>query len=376
MDWNKIWNDIVTFFENNIWNIVLFFAVLLLGIIVIKLIINITRRLLNKTRIEKITIGFLMVVLKICLYLVLVLALLSIIGIQITGILTALSAMLLAIGLALENIIANAANGLVIVSNKMFKKGDYISVDGVEGSVTQINFLFTTILTSDNKRITIPNSTIVNSSVVDYDSAKTRRVDITFSVAYESDVEQVKKLILDCMKSNGKVLLNPEPFCRLNALKNSSIEFIAKCWCDREDYWDVYYDVLELVYNELKKNKISIPYDQIEVRERNDVVKLPYKNEDIPQRVEKERKMEQDLDLENMDLSKIFHKRKKTKKEKKQDKKKEKSLEKDNKDNNKTDMNHIQDENIEIDNEKENSKNPQENLIEQDNKTSSDDTKK
>ena len=373
MDWNKIWNDIVTFFENNIWNIVLFFAVLLLGIIVIKLIINITRRLLNKTRIEKITIGFLMVVLKICLYLVLVLALLSIIGIQITGILTALSAMLLAIGLALENIIANAANGLVIVSNKMFKKGDYISVDGVEGSVTQINFLFTTILTSDNKRITIPNSTIVNSSVVDYDSAKTRRVDITFSVAYESDVEQVKKLILDCMKSNGKVLLNPEPFCRLNALKNSSIEFIAKCWCDREDYWDVYYDVLELVYNELKKNKISIPYDQIEVRERNDVVKLPYKNEDIPQRVEKERKMEQDLDLENMDLSKIFHKRKKTKKEKKQDKKKEKSLEKDN---NKTDMNHIQDENIEIDNEKENSKNPQENLIEQDNKTSSDDTKK
>ncbi len=376
MDWNKIWNDIVTFFENNIWNIVLFFAVLLLGIIVIKLIINITRRLLNKTRIEKITIGFLMVVLKICLYLVLVLALLSIIGIQITGILTALSAMLLAIGLALENIIANAANGLVIVSNKMFKKGDYISVDGVEGSVTQINFLFTTILTSDNKRITIPNSTIVNSSVVDYDSAKTRRVDITFSVAYESDVEQVKKLILDCMKSNGKVLLNPEPFCRLNALKNSSIEFIAKCWCDREDYWDVYYDVLELVYNELKKNKISIPYDQIEVRERNDVVKLPYKNEDIPQRVEKERKIEQDLDLENMDLSKIFHKRKKTKKEKKQDKKKEKSLEKDNKDNNKTDMNHIQDENIEIDNEKENSKNPQENLIEQDNKTSSEDTKK
>lgn len=376
MDWNKIWNDIVTFFENNIWNIVLFFAVLLLGIIVIKLIINITRRLLNKTRIEKITIGFLMVVLKICLYLVLLLALLSIIGIQITGILTALSAMLLAIGLALENIIANAANGLVIVSNKMFKKGDYISVDGVEGSVTQINFLFTTILTSDNKRITIPNSTIVNSSVVDYDSAKTRRVDITFSVAYESDVEQVKKLILDCMKSNGKVLLNPEPFCRLNALKNSSIEFIAKCWCDREDYWDVYYDVLELVYNELKKNKISIPYDQIEVRERNDIVKLPYKNEDIPQRVEKERKIEQDLDLENMDLSKIFHKRKKTKKEKKQDKKKEKSLEKDNKDNNKTDMNHIQDENIEIDNEKENSKNPQENLIEQDNKTSSEDTKK
>ena len=334
MDWNQIWNDIVTFFENNVWNILLFFAVLLLGVVVIKILINITRRLLNKTRIEKITIGFIMVVIKICLYLILILALLSIIGIQITGILTALSAMLLAIGLALENIIANAANGLVIVSNKMFKKGDYISVDGVEGSVSQINFLFTTILTTDNKRITIPNSTIVNSSVIDYDSSKTRRVDITFSVAYESDVEQVKKLILDCMKSNGKVLLNPEPFCRLNALRNSSIEFIAKCWCDREDYWDVYHDVLELVYNELKKNKISIPYDQIEVRERKDVVKLPYNKDSIPQRVEKQRQVEQNLDLENMDFSKMFHKRKKTKKEKREEKKKEKSLAKEKQDEN------------------------------------------
>lgn len=139
MDWNQLWNDIVTFFETNIWNIVLFFAVLFIGIILIKLLINISRRLLNKTKIEKIAVGFIIAILKVVLYLCLVLILLSIIGVQITGILTALSALILAIGLALENNIANAANGLIVVSSKMFKKGDNIEVDGKKGTVVQIN---------------------------------------------------------------------------------------------------------------------------------------------------------------------------------------------------------------------------------------------
>ncbi len=331
MDWAQIWNDIVTFFETNAWNILIFFAVLILGILIIKLLLNVIKRVLNKTRMEKITIGFLCVILKICLYLVLVLILMSIIGIDITGLLTALSAIVLAIGLALENIIANAANGIVIVSNKMFKKGDYIEVDGKEGSVIQINFLFTTILTSDNRRVTIPNSIIVNSSVVDHDSAKSRRVDLKFNVAYESDVEQVKKLIIDCMKSNGKVLLDPAPFCRLNALGSSSIEFVARCWCDSEDYWDVYYDVLELVYNELKKHKIALPYEQVEVRERKDRVNLPYDKSALPKRVEKIRKADTSLDLETMNLGAIFTNKKKKSKEEKQKEKEEKKQRKEEK---------------------------------------------
>ena len=235
MDWAQIWNDIVTFFETNVWNIVLFFAVLFIGLIVIKIFLNLMKKMLNKTKIEKIAVGFVIAILKVALYLCLILILLSIIGVQITGILTALSAVILAIGLALENNIANAANGLIVVSSKMFKKGDYISVDGKEGTVVQINFLFTTILTSDNKRVTIPNSTIVNSSVVDYDSNKTRRVEWKFTVADESDVEKVKKIIGVCMYSNGNILLDPAPFCRLNKLGASSIEFVARAWCDRED---------------------------------------------------------------------------------------------------------------------------------------------
>lgn len=327
MNWSKIWNDIVNFFTTNVWNILLFFAVLLIGIIVIKLLLNILRRVLNKTKLEKIAVGFFIVVIKLVLYLCLILALLSIIGVNINGVLTALSALVLAIGLALQNIIANAANGLIIISNKMFKKGDYISVNGVEGSVLEINFLFTTLKTPDNKRITLPNSTIVNQSVIDYDSNKTRRVDIKFEVSYESDVENVKKVILDCIKSNGKVLLDPEPTCRLNALNSSGIEFVSKCWCDREDYWDVYFDLMELVFNELKRNNISIPYNQLEIRERQDVPQVPVNGDGLPLRVEKVREEDRNFDLETMNLTQVFsHKTKK--KDKKKGKKGEKTEDK------------------------------------------------
>ena len=317
MDWNKIWNSIVDFFKTNGWGIVKFFAVLLIGIILIKILLNVMRSVLNKTKMEKIAQQFIMTAIKLVLYLVLVLALLSIIGIQVTGIITALSAALLAVGMALQNNIANLANGIVIVATHMFKKGDYIIVDGVEGSITDINFLFTTLMTVDNKKITLPNSDIVNSPVVNGGANATRRVDFMFSVAYESDVELVKKIVIDVMKSNGKVRLDKEPFCRLKVLGASSIDFAANCWVDSEDYWDVYYYVIENVYNEFKRNNISIPYNQLEVRNRTDKVVMPVKKDKLPERVEKVRENKDHFDLETADLTKIFKadKKKKAKKE-------------------------------------------------------------
>ena len=301
---------------------------ILIGIIVIKLFINVLRRVLNKTKVEKFSASFFVGLLKFMLYLVLILILLSIIGVNIGGVLTALSAAVLAIGIALQNIIANVANGLVIVTAKMFKKGDYITVNGISGSVVKINFLFTTLQTPDNKRITVPNSTIVNNCVIDNDVNKTRRVEIKFEVAYESDVEFVKKVVLDAVLSNGKVLLDPAPTCRLSELKTSGIEFTTRFWVDREDYWNVYYDLNELIFNEIKKNKISIPYNQLEIRERKDSVVMPFDPSPLPQRVEKQREEKVDLlDIENLDIKKAIEINKK-KKESKKKQIKEKTAEK------------------------------------------------
>ena len=300
MDWNGMWQSIVDYFTNNVWNIVKFFAVLVIGIVLIKLIVNVLHRVFNRSKMEKIAHNFIVAIIKFALYLVLVLLLLSIIGVQIGGVVTALSAVLLAIGMALESNIANLANGIVIVSTKMFKKGDFITVGDVSGSITEINFLFTTLLTPDNKKVTLPNSMIVNNAVINKGANPKIRIDFDFGVAYETDVELVKKVVTDVMKSNGKVHLDPAPFCRLKTLGESSINFFANCWVDNEDYWEVYYFFMENVYNEFKRNKISIPYKQIEIRERTDVVKMPVIKEHLPKRVEKQRNTKKHvIDLEN-----------------------------------------------------------------------------
>lgn len=333
MNWESIWNSIKDFFNNNIWGVVKFITVLVIGIIVIKIVLNIFKRVLDKTKMEKITQGFLYAIIKFFLYLALILILLNLMGISMTGVLTAISALLLAVGMALQSNISNVANGIVIISSHMFKKGDYVSVDDVEGSVHDINFLFTTIMTTDNKKITVPNSAFVNNAVTNYGANDTRRVDFSFDVAYESDVDLVRNIILEVIKSNGKVRLEKAPFCRLKRLDSSSINFAANCWVDSEDYWDVYYYVIENVFNEFKRNNVSIPYNQMEIRERKDNVKMPVKKEKLQARVEKERKRAKHLiDLENDDLMSIFKikknpKDKKSKEEKVQENKKESTQE-------------------------------------------------
>ena len=179
----------------------------------------------------------------------------------------------------------------------------------------------------------MPNSSIVNNAVVDFDSNLTRRVDLYFTVSYDSDVEKVKEIILACINSNGNVLLDPAPFCRLYAMKDSSLEFVARCWCDREDYWSVHFDVMESVFNEFKRNNVSIPFNQLEIRERTDSPNIPVIGSGLPERVEKVRENKHHIDLENASLSEILtvNKKRYSKKKSKKDKKeKDKSEVKDN----------------------------------------------
>ncbi len=306
MNWQAFWNSIVNFFRGNVWNIVTFVVVLVFGVVAIKLMLNIMKRMFRRTHMEPIAVGFVMAIVKFLLYLILTVVLLEILGIGITWIVTAFSAVFLAVGLALQNNIANLANGIIIVSSGMFKKGDYIEVAGVEGSIAQINFLYITLITPDNKRITVPNNKILNDVVTNYDSNNTRRVNFEFEVGYDNDVEKVKQTVLECMKSNGMVRLEPAPFCRLKSMGESNLLFVGRCWCDREDYWTVYYDITETVFNEFKRRGITIDYNQVEIRERKDNPVAPVDGEGLPTRVEKQRKNKRHFDLENGDLKELF----------------------------------------------------------------------
>ena len=318
MSWSEFWEDIKSFFTNteNYWTLLAFFATLIIGIIVVKFLVKLFKRWFTRAKMEPIAQKFVVTLIKFVLYLILILILLSVIGIDISGVITALSACILAVGLALEDLIASVAYGMVVVCYKMVKEGDFVEVDGVSGSVSGINFMFTSITTTDNKRITVPNSKLVTGSLTNYGANPTRRVDFTFAVAYESDVELVKKIVTDVMKSDGRVRLEKEPFCRLKTLNDSSIDFFANCWCDGSDYWDVYYYVVENVYNEFKRNNISVPFQQIEVRNRVDEVVMPVIGDGLPERVEKVREEEQKkFDLENDNLGDYLKHKKAEKKE-------------------------------------------------------------
>jgi small conductance mechanosensitive channel len=153
----------------------------------------------------------------------------------------------------------------MILLFKPFKVGDYIEAAGEAGTVTEISVVYTILLTPDNKRITIPNGSITNSVIENYSAEPLRRVDFTFSTAYDSDVEQVKALIVDELRRHSLTLEEPTPQVRLSKHGESALEFTARVWCKAEDYWTVYFDVTERIKQVFDENGITIPYPQVDV---------------------------------------------------------------------------------------------------------------
>ena len=289
MNWNEFVEKVKTFFQDNIWNIVRFFATLVIGFILIQVIMSTLKAIFKKKGMDPVASKFVRAVIRFCLWLVFILILLSEMGIPLSGVTAGLSAAILAIGMALREFLANVASGIILIGSRKYKTGDYVILGSVEGSIVDVNFLFTTLKTPNSTQITLPNSKMVNDVVTNLGAYPTRRVALTFSVAYESDTKLVSKVVIDVMKSNGKVLLDPEPTCRLKTYGSSSLDFFATCFCDNGDYWDVYYYIMEHVYDEFKRNGISVPYQQIEMRERTEKVEAPIAYEKLPPRIEKTR---------------------------------------------------------------------------------------
>ncbi len=298
-----LWEDIKTFFTTNYWGVIWFVVALVLGIIIIKLLMKLFKRIFSHTKIALIAQQFILTIIRLVLWVILILILLGILGIDLSGAVTALSAVILAIGLALEDCLANVADGLILVSSKIINKGDYISANDVEGTVVNINFLFTTIDRYDGKRISIPNSAMVSGNIINYGATGARRIDFSVSVAYETDIELVKQVAYAVMYSDGRIYQDVEgkkPFCSIQSFDNSGIGLALRCWCDQQDYWDVFYYVNEHLYNEFKRCGITIPFTQIEMRERKDEVVMPVIPEPLPERVEKNRpQAPHRFDLEN-----------------------------------------------------------------------------
>lgn len=257
----EINDKVMNVLEHGMWALV----VLAAGLILMKIVLGITRRALEKTTLDGAIHTFILSALRIVLYIVLVVVLLGVLEVPTTPLITVLGAGGAAIALALKDSLGNIAGGLLILVNQPFKKGDEIDIAGTYGEVEQIDLFVTTLRTYDNKVITIPNGNINISVIVNYTRREKRRVDCKFGIAYDSDLALAKSVLLRVAESNPDIYQDPAPFIGVASHDESAVVLDLKVWCDTERYYEVKYYLTEQVKLAFDEAKISIPYPQMDV---------------------------------------------------------------------------------------------------------------
>lgn len=190
-------------------------------------------------------------------------------GVQATSIVTLLGTAGLAIGLALQGSLSNLAGGMLILFFRPFNKGDYISNNaGMDGTVEKIKILYTELITVDNKTIIVPNGVLANNPITNYSKNAERRVDLMFSVSYDTSIDRAIELMTEVAKSHPKVNQEKEIIIRLMKHNASSLDFVYRVWCKKGDYFDVMFDMNELVKKKFDEHGIEIPYQKIDIYNR------------------------------------------------------------------------------------------------------------
>lgn len=179
-------------------------------------------------------------VVKGLLYALLIIAIINALGVSTASVIAVLTSASVAIGLAVQGALSNLAAGIMLMLLRPFSVGDYVSAGGAEGAVKDLNVFYTTLNTLDNKVITVPNSTLMSSNVVNYSKEATRRVDLDFYCAKGTDINQVRSIMQECMKKNEMVLPDPAPFAELIGGDDHMMTFEVRAWCKGTQYWDLY----------------------------------------------------------------------------------------------------------------------------------------
>lgn len=231
----------------------------------VRRVMKLMDKVYEKKSVEKSLRSFLSGVVKVLLYVVIVLIIIQVLGINTTSLVAMIASAGLAIGMALSGTLQNFAGGVMILLLRPYRIGDYIDAQGEEGTVTKIGLFSTEIITVDNRVIYIPNSTISTSVIDNYSTSEMRRVDWTVNVEYGSDPDKVRKVLVDMLKSDSRVAADPAPVVFLVNLADSSVQFSARAWCRNSDYWGLKFDIQERIYVELPKSGVNFPFPQLDV---------------------------------------------------------------------------------------------------------------
>ncbi|MBR4234630.1 MAG: mechanosensitive ion channel [Clostridia bacterium] len=239
--------------------------VIVVGLFLIHWIMKFLTRGDRFVKIEPTLKGFLLNLIKLILYVVVILTAASVMGIPLTSFVTILASAGVAISLAMQGALSNFVGGMTMLLLKPFKAGDYVKIGDTEGTVRSIGVFFTELTMPDNRHISLPNSNLTNTAIVNYTREGTRRLDVSFGVSYDSDIDRVKSVLAGVIAQTHGILPEPAPLVKLTACGDSSLTFMMRVWCKASDYWDVNWNLLESGKRALDGAGIEIPYPQMDV---------------------------------------------------------------------------------------------------------------
>lgn len=242
---------------------------LVCGLVIIRFVMSALSRALKRSAIDKTLHRFILTILRIVLYFVLFMTVAGALGIQITSFVALLSVAGLAISLSLQNVLSSASCGVMLLSVKPFKVGDYVEIGGVGGTVREIGFMHTKLAAPDNKIIYVPNNEVSTSKIINYTQEGKRRVDFVFTAGYAYPQEDVKRALREAVAKFPKVLDDPAPFIRVSGYKEA-VEYTVRVWCNTEDYWELYSDIIEAVPEAYAAHGVEMNYPYLNVLLRGD----------------------------------------------------------------------------------------------------------
>ncbi|REE83252.1 small conductance mechanosensitive channel [Lutibacter oceani] len=267
MNFQKYLDLALSFIERNAVNVIVAFLILIIGLWLVKKIVKITRKVMDKRGVDITLQKFLGDLIGWGLKILVFITAISQVGVETTSFIAILGAAGLAVGLALQGSLANFAGGALIMIFKPFKVGDFIEAQGYSGTVKEIQIFVTKLNSPQNRLIILPNGALSNGNITNYSEENVARVDLTFGVSYDTDIKQAKEVLMKVLLDNPKVLKEPAPAVKLSELADSSVNFVVRPWVVTEDYWTVHFEVLEATKLELDKAGIEIPYPhQVEIR--------------------------------------------------------------------------------------------------------------
>lgn len=240
-------------------------AIYFVGRWLIGRLVKIVNKVCEKRGVEISLQQFFKNMIKVVLYICLALTVIGILGIDTTSLIAMFASASLAIGMALSGTMQNFAGGVMILLLRPYRIGDYVEAQGQAGTIKEISLFNTVITTVDNQTIYVPNSSISTGIINNYSQAATRRVDWNVTISYGDDVEVARRVLIEMMNSDKRVKQDPAPVVYLTSLGDSAVNISARAWVDNADYWGVYFDLNERIYNELPKHGLHFPFPQLSV---------------------------------------------------------------------------------------------------------------